>query len=70
MAEIPEEAIRKAEAGTAPSSHDHEGVEAGDDTLRAHLEGPHGLDVPPDTSSSTQAGLHDRLHEETAAADE
>ena len=80
MEEVPEEAIQEAEAetgatvdaeaGPVPGRHDHEGVTGEDDTLRTHLEDIHGLEVPLRMSSSTQAGLHDRLHDDTGAADD
>ena len=70
MEEIPEEAIREAETEAAPPAHGHEEVSGENGTLRSHLEDVHGLDVPSSTSPSTQAGLHDRLHGDTAAADE
>jgi hypothetical protein len=85
MDEVPEEAIQEVEAGrtsTGPTSagptssgptragHDHEGVTGEDGTLRAHLEEVHQLEVPPRMSASTQAGLHDRVHDDTAAVDD
>ena len=69
MDEVSEEDISKAERAS-DRGHGHEGVAGEDGTLRAHLLRDHGLDVPEGVSPATQSGLHDRLHEETAAADE
>ena len=73
--EVPEEAIQEAEAGPANSEgtgagHDHEGVTGEDGTLLAHLEEVHRLEVPSGMSASTQGGLHDRVHDDTAALDD
>ncbi|HSH60105.1 MAG TPA: hypothetical protein VK988_10775 [Acidimicrobiales bacterium] len=68
--EVPEEEIEAAERTGASSGHDHEGVTGEDGTLRQHLEDVHRLEVPPGMSASTQDGLHDRLHDDTAAADD
>lgn len=74
MTEIPEEAIQAAEAELeaerAHPGHSHDGVSGEDGTLRTHLVEVHDLDVPGTTSPSTQAGLHDRLHGDTAASDD
>lgn len=85
MGEIPEEAIQEVEAGRTSTGrtstgrtstgrtsagHDHEGVTGEGGTLRAHLEEVHQLEVPPGMSASTQAGLHDRVHDDTAAVDD
>lgn len=43
---------------------------AEDGTLLAHLEETYDLDVPPGLSSSTQDGLHDRLHRTDKARDD
>lgn len=69
MDEVSEEDIREAER-TSHQGHDHEGITGEDGTLLAHLRGVHDLDVRDDTSPATQSGLHDRLHEERAAADD
>ena len=68
MDEVPEDAIQEAEA-TSPRGHDHAGIAEEDGTLRVHLQGAHGLDVPDAMSPATQSGLHDRLHDERGAAD-
>ncbi len=70
MDEVPEEAIEEAEGGGAISGHHHEGVTGEDGTLRRHLADVHRLEVPPGMSASTQDGLHDRLHDDTEAADD
>ena len=80
MGEVPEEAIQEVEArrtstgltstGRTSAGHDHEGVTGEGGTLRAHLEEVHQLEVPPGMSASTQAGLHDRVHDDTAAVDD
>ena len=69
MDEVPEEAISEAE-GPAAGAHDHRGVAAEDGTLRAHLYQVHDLDVPEAMSPATQVGVHDRLHQQTGAADD
>ena len=69
MKEVPDEAIEEAEAEPATALHGHEGVTGEDGTLRAHLVDVHHIDVPLRMSASTQSGLHDRLHHDTAAAD-
>ncbi len=66
--EVPDEALSEAELPAAVD-HDHEGVAGDDGTLRAHLEQVHRLQVPDAMSSSTQAGVHDRLHHQRGAAD-
>ena len=63
--ELPEEEIRAAEEGQAPHGHGPLD-EAG---LLDHVRTIHGLDAP-DLSTSTVAGLHDRLHDETDAVDD
>jgi hypothetical protein len=65
-AELPDEAIEAAQDITANHSH-----EVGDDagSLLAHLRSDHDLDAPAHLSGSTLQGLHDRLHDETGAAD-
>jgi len=68
--EVPEDAIQEVEAVPTSAGHDHEGVTGEDGTLGAHLGEVHQLEVPPAMSASTQAGLHDRLHDDTAAADD
>ncbi len=70
MEEVPEEAIQEVEGEPEVTAHDHEGIAGEDGTLRRHLEGVHRLEVPPQMSPSTQSGLHDRLHDETRAADD
>ncbi|MDP8975292.1 MAG: hypothetical protein M3N28_02790 [Actinomycetota bacterium] len=70
MDEVPEEAIEDAEGTGASSGHHHEGVTGEDGTLRKHLKDMHQLEVPSGMSASTQDGLHNRLHDETAAADD
>lgn len=74
MEEVPEEAIQEVEAATdtvdTSAEHDHQGVTAEDGILRSHLEEVHGLEVPSGMSASTQGGLHDRLHDDTAAFDD
>ncbi len=70
MDEVPEEAIQHAEGMPASTGHDHEGVTGEDGTLRDHLEQVHRLEVPSEMSASTQDGLHDRLHDDTAAVDD
>ncbi len=70
MDEVPEEAIQDVEAVQTSAGHDHEGVTGENGTLRAHLEEVHQLEVPSEMSASTHAGLHDRLHDDTAAADD
>lgn len=70
MPELPEEEIEQAEAATEVDEHRHDAVVAEDGTLLEHLEDTHGLDVPPALSSSTQDGLHDRLHDTEKAADD
>ena len=69
MDEVPEEVIQEAEADELTRDHDHAMVSGEDGTLRAHLEELHELDAPSGMSASTQAGLHDRLHGDTGAAD-
>jgi hypothetical protein len=64
--ELPEAKIERAEA--RPADHRHDDMD--DDALLAHLRSPHGLDAPDHLSRSTVEGLHDRLHDETDAADE
>ena len=70
MEEVPEENIREAEADRRRQGHDHEGVSSVDGTLALHLRRVHHLDVPAGMSPATQTGLHDRVHDETAAADD
>ena len=67
MTELPDEDIQEAEAAVGPHSHD--GVVPVDDSLAGHLSGVHGLEVDPAMSPATLAGVHDRLHDETDAAD-
>lgn len=69
MEELPEEKIEAAEAAT-DADHGHEVVVSMDGTLRQHLEGVHGLEVPPGLSPTTQDGLHDRLHDSEKASDD
>lgn len=64
--ELPEEKIEQAEE--RPAAHDHGSLDDDDDTLLAHLRGPHGLDTPDHLSRTTLDGLHDRIHDETDAA--
>ena len=64
--ELPEEEIEVAEKGTA--QHHHDSFDD-DDALRDHLQLPHGLDAPEHLSRTTLEGLHDRLHDETDAAE-
>lgn len=68
--EVPEQSVRRAEAGVNDGGHGHDGVAGEDGTLASHLEEVHGLEVPRQMSPATQAGLHDRLHGDTAAADD
>ncbi len=68
--EVPEQAIHEAEAAGTGAGHDHTGVTGEDGSLRAHLEQVHQLEIPSGMSASTQAGLHDRVHDDTAAADD
>ena len=70
MEEVPEEAIEDAEGRPGVADHDHEGVSGEDGTLLDHLQQVHQLEVPSGMSASTQDGLHDRLHDDTAAADD
>ncbi|HEY3140295.1 MAG TPA: hypothetical protein VGJ86_04160 [Acidimicrobiales bacterium] len=63
--ELPEEAIEAAEE--RPAAHDHDRLD--DDRLLDHLRSEHRLDVPDHLSRSTVDGLHDRLHDQTDAAD-
>ena len=65
--ELPDDAIEAAEEVTDDHSHDGVGEDA--DSLRTHLRSQHGLDAPDHLSSSTLEGLHDRLHDQTGAAD-
>jgi hypothetical protein len=67
VTELPDEAIQAAEEVTA--DHAHEGLGEDADSLRAHLRSHHDLDAPGHLSGSTLQGLHDRLHDETGAAD-
>ena len=67
--EIPDEALSEAEL-PPPQDHDHDDVAAEDGTLRAHLRRIHHLEAPDAMSSSTQVGVHDRLHYQTGAADD
>ena len=64
--ELPEEEIEVAEERTA---RHHHATFDDDDALRVHLQSPHGLDAPEHLSRTTLEGLHDRLHEETDAAE-
>ena len=64
--ELPEEEIEVAEERTV--GHHHPTFND-DDALRVHLQSPHGLDAPEQLSRTTLEGLHDRLHEETDAAE-
>jgi len=64
--ELPDEEIEVAEERTA--GHHHPTFDD-DDALRLHLQSPHGLDAPEHLSRTTLEGLHDRLHEETDAAE-
>ncbi len=70
MEEVPEEAIQEVEGEPEVTAHDHEGITGEDGTLGRHLQGVHRIDVPARMSPSTQSGLHDRLHDETGAADD
>ena len=63
--ELPEPEIEAAEGRPAPHRHDV----MDDEALLAHLQGEHGLDAPEHLSHSTLEGVHDRLHDETDAAD-
>ena len=64
--ELPEAEIERAEE--RPAAHEH--GEMDDDDLLAHLRSPHGLGAPDQLSRPTLEGLHDRLHDETDAADD
>lgn len=64
--ELPDEEIEVAEE--RPAQHHHDTFED-DDALRLHLQSPHGLDAPEHLSRATLEGLHDRLHDETDAAE-
>lgn len=70
MPELPDDKIEEAAAETAGDDHRHETVVPEDGTLLEHLGETHDLDVPPGVSSSTQDGLHDRLHQTEKARDD
>jgi hypothetical protein len=63
--ELPEDEIEAAEE--RPAAHRHDPMD--DDALLAHLESRHALDTPETLSRSTLEGVHDRLHQETDAAE-
>jgi hypothetical protein len=65
-AELPEDEIEAAEARR--SSHHHGDFD--DEAFLAHLRSPHGLDAPDHLSRAALEGLHDRLHDESDAADD
>ena len=65
MEELPEEEIEAAEE--EDPVHEHGPLD--DEQLLEHLRTQHGLDTPDHVSRSTADGLHDRLHDETDAAD-
>ena len=69
MEEVPEEHIDEAEREQGDPDHRHTGVSRHDDTLSEHLEEEHELDAPESLSSTTEAGLHDRLHGTSHAED-
>ncbi|MCA1845734.1 MAG: hypothetical protein LC792_21575 [Actinobacteria bacterium] len=62
--ELPEEAIEAAEE--QPAAHGHGPFD--DEALLEHLRSRHDLEAPDHLSRSTVEGLHDRLHDETDAA--
>lgn len=64
--ELPEAEIEAAEERPAP--HDHGTMD--DEGLLAHLRSLHGLDTPEHLSRTTLEGIHDRLHDETHAAED
>ncbi|HET9772453.1 MAG TPA: hypothetical protein VFS16_16280 [Acidimicrobiia bacterium] len=63
--ELPEDEIEAAEE--RPAAHGHDVMD--DDALLAHLRSRHALDTPDTLSRSTLDGVHDRLHDETDAAE-
>lgn len=64
--ELPEAEIEAAEERPAP--HHHGTMD--DEGLLAHLRSLHGLDTPEHLSRTTLEGIHDRLHDETHAAED
>ena len=67
MDELPEEVIEDAEEANV--AHTHDAVWADDDSLLDHLRSQHQLPADSGLSTSTQQGLHDRLHDETDAVE-
>ena len=65
-AELLENQIQAAE--DRPASHRHGDFD--DEAFLAHLRSPHGLDAPDHLSRPALEGLHDRLHQESEAADD
>jgi hypothetical protein len=68
MDELPEEVIEDAEEANV--AHTHDAVWADDDSLLDHLRSQHQLPADSGLSTSTQQGLHDRLHDETDAVED
>ena len=70
MEEVHEEHIAGAERAQGHPDHRHEGVTRQDGSLTEHLEQDHHLDAPDSLSTTTEAGLHDRLHGTSHAEDD